>query len=137
MPLYTAYKKSCLDGASPDLTTVSVVARLIDTDIHPFNAADVDLADITAGALESSAEVITTPTTTGGVFDGVDVTFTAVPAGPTIEGILVYNDTPPADADKTLIAFFDSGDVTGLPVTPNGGDIDIAWDTGANKIFAL
>jgi hypothetical protein len=27
--------------------------------------------------------------------------------------------------------------VTGLPVTPNGGDINLVFDNGANKIFAL
>jgi hypothetical protein len=26
---------------------------------------------------------------------------------------------------------------SGLPVTPNGGDITVAWDTGTNKIFRL
>jgi hypothetical protein len=26
---------------------------------------------------------------------------------------------------------------TGLPLTPNGGDVTIQWDNGANKIFKL
>jgi NAD-dependent SIR2 family protein deacetylase len=26
---------------------------------------------------------------------------------------------------------------SGLPVTPNGGNINITWDNGANKIFKL
>jgi len=34
-----------------------------------------------------------------------------------------------------LIAFIDTA--TNLPVTPNGGDIIVAWDNGANKIFKL
>ena len=34
-----------------------------------------------------------------------------------------------------LIAFFDTA--TAMPVTGNGGDITIIWDTGANKIFKL
>ena len=34
-----------------------------------------------------------------------------------------------------LVAYIDTA--TGLPVTPNGGNIQIVWDTGANKIFAL
>jgi len=37
--------------------------------------------------------------------------------------------------ESPLLAFLDS--VTGLPVTPNGGDITVAWDNGANKIFKL
>jgi hypothetical protein len=34
-----------------------------------------------------------------------------------------------------LIAYIDTA--TGLPVTPGGGDIDITWDNGSNKIFKL
>lgn len=33
------------------------------------------------------------------------------------------------------IAYIDTG--TGLPVTPNGSDITVTWDSGASKIFAL
>ncbi len=36
---------------------------------------------------------------------------------------------------QRLIAYIDTA--TGMPVTPNGGDITIAWDNGANKIFKL
>jgi hypothetical protein len=31
----------------------------------------------------------------------------------------------------------DSDTATGLPVTPNRGDITVQWDNGANKIFKL
>ena len=34
-----------------------------------------------------------------------------------------------------LIWFDDAS--TGLPITPNGEDINVTWDAGANKIFAL
>ncbi len=37
--------------------------------------------------------------------------------------------------DERLVAYIDSA--TGLPVIPNGGDITITWDSGANRIFAL
>jgi len=37
--------------------------------------------------------------------------------------------------ESPLIAYIDTA--TGLAVTPNGGDITIAWDSGANKIFKL
>ena len=32
--------------------------------------------------------------------------------------------------------YIDSG-FTGLPVTPNGSDLTIVWDSGSNKIFKL
>ena len=39
------------------------------------------------------------------------------------------------DGAMELIAFFDSA--IGMPVTGNGGDITIVWDTSINKIFKL
>jgi hypothetical protein len=55
-------------------------------------------------------------------------------SGASCESIVVYKDTGSA-ATSPLVAFFDTA--TGLPVTPNGGDIIITWDSGANKIFKL
>jgi len=34
-----------------------------------------------------------------------------------------------------VIAWFDTG--TNLPVVPNGGDVTVQWDSGANRIFTL
>ena len=44
----------------------------------------------------------------------------------------------PADvaaSAQRLIAYIDTG--TNLPITPNGGDVTVAWDSGANRIFTL
>jgi hypothetical protein len=71
--------------------------------------------------------------TTGGVFDAADVTITTV-SGDQFEYIIIYKDTGTASTSN-LIACIDTA--TGLPCTPNGGDITITWDNGANKIFAL
>ena len=46
---------------------------------------------------------------------------------------MIYIDTGVAGTSR-LIAYIDTG-VTGLPVTPNGGDINITWD--AAGIFTL
>jgi hypothetical protein len=40
-----------------------------------------------------------------------------------------------AESGNLLIARIDTA--TGLPVTPNGGDITVQWDAGADKIFTL
>ena len=48
--------------------------------------------------------------------------------------MLIYKDTGD-NATSPLIALIDSA--TGLPITPNGGDIIVVWDNGANKIFKL
>jgi len=69
----------------------------------------------------------------GGVADAPDVTFLAV-SGAQAEAIVIVKWVTNA-ADSPLIAYIDSA--TGLPVTPNTGDIQITWDSGGNKIFKL
>ena len=68
-----------------------------------------------------------------GVADAPDVTFLAV-SGAVSEAIVIVKWVTEA-ADSPLIAYIDTA--TGLPVTPNSGDIGIAWDNGVNKIFKL
>ena len=68
-----------------------------------------------------------------GVVDANDVTFSAVTGDPS-EALVIYKDTG-VEATSPLIAYIDVA--TGLPVTPNGGDITVQWDNGANKIFKL
>nr|WP_201787713.1 hypothetical protein [Mycobacteroides immunogenum] len=60
-------------------------------------------------------------------------TFSAV-SGASVEAMVIYKDTGTVGTSP-LIAYIDTA--TGLPVSPNGGDINIAWDTGTNKIFKL
>lgn len=70
-----------------------------------------------------------------GVCDANDITFTAVPSGAACQYLVIFRDDGSADASSPLIAFIDTA--TGLPVTPNGANINIEWDNGANKIFKL
>jgi hypothetical protein len=50
------------------------------------------------------------------------------------EALVIYKDTGMASTSP-LIAYIDTA--TGLPYTPSGGNIDVAWDNGSNKIFKL
>lgn len=72
-------------------------------------------------------------TATGGAADAADVTFTAV-TGAAIGAIVIFKDTG-TESTSPLIAYIDTA--TGLPITPNGGDIIVTWDNGVNKIFRL
>ena len=65
--------------------------------------------------------------------DAADITFTSV-SGPSIEAIILFADTG-TESTSPLIAYIDTA--TGLPITPNGGDIIVTWDNGANKIFKV
>jgi len=95
-------------------------------------ASDEFLSSIPAGALVSYV-AMTPADPTAGVADSGDVTFLAV-SGAQSEAIVIVKWVTQA-SDSPLIAYIDSA--TGLPVTPNSGDIQVTWDNGANKIFKL
>lgn len=112
----------------------SIKAVLVDTGQYTVNLASHEfLSSIPAGARIATSPNLGTKTTTNGVADAADVTFAAV-SGANCEALVIYKDTGDP-ATSPLIAYIDT--VTGLPVTPNGGDIQVQWDEGANKIFKL
>jgi hypothetical protein len=76
---------------------------------------------------------ITTPTVVNGTFAGDNVTFTAV-SGTVVGAIVIYRQNAGANTTWRLTLYEDSS-VTGLPVTPNGGNILITWN--ASGIFIL
>lgn len=102
------------------------------TDVTPSVSASEDLADISAGTVATSGNFVG-KAVTDGIADATDVPLTAV-TGDAADSISIYFDTGTAGT-SLLLVFIDTA--TGLPVTPNGGDITIAWDSGTNKIFKL
>jgi len=96
-------------------------------------ANDQFLDDIPVAARVATSPNLSSKTTTDGVADSADVTFSLV-TGDQSEAIVIYQDTG-NESTSRLIAFIDTA--TGLPVTPNGGDITVQFDNGANKIFKL
>lgn len=96
-------------------------------------AVDEDLADRAGAARVATSSALGTKTTTAGVADAADVTLSSV-TGDVSESIDIYQHTG-TEATSLLIANIDTA--TGLPVTPNGGNITVQWDAGANKIFKL
>lgn len=114
--------------------TDTIKAILVDTGTYTVNlSAHEFLSDIGTGARISVSGAFTGKTTAGGAADANDITFTSV-TGASVEAIVIYSDTG-VDSTSPLIAFIDTA--TGLPITPNGGDIIVTWDNGANKIFKL
>lgn len=110
--------------------------RVILIDVVDYTVSiDVDdfLDDVPGAARVATSGAFTTKTKTLGVADADDVTLTAV-TGDISEALVIYQHTG-TEATARLIAYIDSA--TNLPVTPNGGNIVIAWDNGANKIFKL
>jgi 7-cyano-7-deazaguanine synthase in queuosine biosynthesis len=118
-----------------DLDADTIKAALIDhgTDT-PNTTTDDFYNDISAGlvgALSSALANKTIGTVAAGVFDADNVTFSAV-SGNSVESVNLLKDTGNA-ATSDLIAYFDTA--TGLPVTPNGGDITVTWAAGGIFTF--
>lgn len=131
--LYDLGRKRFLEANINWLTdTVKVV--LVDTGSYTPNfTAHEYFADVSVGARVTPSVTLVGKDTAGGAADASDVTFTSV-SGPSIEAIIIYKDTG-TEATSPLIAYIDTA--TGLPITPNGGDIIVTWDNGPNKIFKL
>ena len=130
--LYALGKEKILSGAINFVSDTIKVALVKNT--YPQNLTTDEFYT------SISAYVVGTPQTLGaksvalGVFDAGDATYTAVTAGDTLEGVVIYKDTG-VSGTSPLIAYIDT--LTGFPLATNGGDIQIIWDSGANKIFAL
>lgn len=105
--------------------TTGVYAALVDTGTYTFSQSHEFFSSV-ASAMVGSAVEIGTKTFTNGLFDGADTTFPAV-TGDTAEAIVIYIRNAGANTTWRLVAYIDTG-VTGLPVTPNGGDIVAAWN---------
>lgn len=134
--IYPKYKEKILQGdtyTQTDLILDTVKVALIDTGTYTYDAAHDFWDDASAAVVGTPQELSAGKSVTNGLFDSTtDPTFTAV-TGNSIEALIIYIDSG-TPATSPLVAYIDTG-VTGLPVTPNGGDIDITWD--AAGIFQL
>lgn len=141
--LYGKGRQGFLDG-SIDWDTDDIKCLLVDStdysvsiDVDQYCNKDTisDAARVTNGLSANFAG----KTVTLGVADANDVTLGSV-TGEECEAIVIFKDGGGGGVSQSgttdlLIAYIDTA--TGLPVTPNGGDITTAWDDGGNKIFKL
>lgn len=118
-----------------DLDSDTIKGALIDHGTDTPNVTTDDFYnDISAGlvgALSGALASKTIGVVAAGVFDAADVTFSAV-TGNSVESVNLIKDTGNA-ATSDLISYFDTA--TGLPVTPNGGDIIVTWAAGGIFTF--
>jgi len=131
--LYDKGREGFLDG-SIDWDTDNIKVVLVDAADYTVDLVNHDnLDDIPAAARVATSANLASKTVTGGVADAADITFAAV-TGDVCEALVIYKDTG-VESTSRLIAYIDTA--TWLPVTPNGGDINVVWDSGVNKIFKL
>lgn len=131
--LYAKGKQALLQ-ADIDWLVDDIKIVLVDTALYTVNlATDQFLSSIPSGARVFTSGNLSGKTAADGVADASDVTMSTV-TGASVEAVVIYRDSGSA-ATSALIAYIDTA--TGLPVTPNGGDIVVQWDNGPNRIFAL
>jgi hypothetical protein len=136
--LYDKGREGHLDGSiveSTDTIKAVLVHNSAGGTSYTVNlATDQFLSDVPSAARVATSGALASKTVTAGVFDAADVTLTAV-TGVQVDAIVLYKDTGTAGTSR-LIAYIDTA-ASGLPVVPNGGDITLQWDNGANRIFKL
>lgn len=129
---YDTFKERLIDAGSLtpggfDLNTHTIKATLIDSADYTFSAAHDDYGsgtpDVPAAAKVAESGALPTPTVTSGTFDTGDFTWSSV-TGDQSEAIILWDDSITAPVTDHLICFYDTG-MTGMPVTPNGGDINV------------
>ena len=128
--LYPNGKENLLNGVI-DLVDDTIKVAMIDTGTYTYSATH-EFYDDLSGVVDTPV-ALTTKSTTDGVFDADDATFSEA-TGDTVEALVIYKDTG-TPSTSPLIAYIDSG--TNLPVTPNGGDITIQWSSESSKIFSI
>ena len=125
--VYPKFKESLLNGdANTALTgsgTTGLYVALVDTGTYTYSAAHQFYSSL-SGIVGTDQE-ITSVTLTNGLIDGNDVTFTSV-SGASVEALVLYRKNAGANTTWRLVAYIDTG-VTGLPITPSGGNIAIGW----------
>jgi hypothetical protein len=95
------------------------------------------------GGRVATSPTLTSPTIVNGVADVDNTTFTAVPGPDPVEAILIVQaalTTGAGDAADTAQRLIwlntpATSGTSGLPVTPNGGDIVVTWN--AQGLFAI
>lgn len=136
--LYDIGRQGFLDG-SIDWDTAVIKVALVDSAVYTVNLATNQFMSSIASVVATSA-ALTTKTVTAGVADGDDFAFATV-TGAASEALVIYQSSAVgggadvASSAQRLIGYIDTA--TGLPVTPNGGNINVVWDSGSNRIFKL
>ena len=134
--IYPSAKQSFLSQSpSIDLDTDTIKVALVSaaygqSTSHQYYSSVSGVS----GAVVGNPATLINKSITNGVFDADDVTFSSV-TGSAVSQIVIYKDTGTA-SNSPLIAYFDSP-TSGLPISPNGGNITIAWSNDSSKIFKL
>ena len=134
--LYPKWKEALIQNTAGSALngtgTTGVYVALVDTGTYTYSAAHQFYSSLT-GIQGTDQEIGATKVYTNGTFSGGNITFPSV-TGVSAEALVLYVKNAGANTTWQLVAYIDTG-VTGLPVTPNGGNITVTWN--GSGIFAL
>lgn len=119
--------------AAVDWVNDTIKVILVDTADYTFSQAH-DFLDDVAGAARVATGTLASKTATDGILDAADLTLSSV-TGDQSEALIIYKHN--ATESLARLLFYIDTVSSGLPVTPNGGNINILWDNGANKIAKI
>lgn len=132
--VYSTACKAFMDG-DIDLLADTIKAVLVDAADYVVNLTTHDfLDDVAAGSRATNgtgtlASKTTTVSTNVITFDAADLTLTSV-SGDQSEAVVIYKDSG-VEATSQLIAYLELSSA----VTPNGGNITLAWS--ASGLFTF
>ncbi len=121
--------------AEINLLTDNIKCILVDATVYiASSASDQYFAIVPSLAVIATSPNLSGKSVTAGCFSAAGITFSTV-TGPTCQAMAIYKDTGDP-ATSPLICYLDTN-YTNLPVIPNGGNVDVSWPSGLNKIFKL
>lgn len=119
-----------LEGSIAALTD-TIKCSLVTTGYTPNLATDQYYNIISGGNITAAGVALSGKTGAAGTLSASNLIWTAV-SGSQSAYIVIYKDTGSASTSPLLVLI---DTATGLPVTPNGGDITVAWSSG--QVFTL
>ena len=137
--VYNEWKEDLVQAAANTaLTSTNVRVAFLDTAVYTFSQAHEFYTSLSGGVFPNTRAggiALGTKTYANGTFDAADALFSAFSNGSvSVEAIVIYIDDGTADASSRLVLFLDTS-ITGMPFTPSGSDVTIAWN--ASGIFTL
>ncbi len=119
------------------LSAASPACALVGSAYNVNLVAHLTYNNIPAAAVVASGVLdYTTVSASDGVADAADITFSAVQnVNNTAASRIVVFTWTGNTTTSVLLCYLDT--VTGLPFTPNGGNVTITWDNGDYKIFRV
>jgi len=123
-------------GSTIKMTLIDTADYVIgaNIDVHQYMNLDTVVA-----AAKIATATLTLIDGALGVLDAADGAFASV-SGDSVEAIIIWKDgggggTSQSGTTDLLLMYIDNSN--GLPITPNGLDINYAFDNGANKLAKL